>query len=229
MNLWQQGSQWFNHLSLRERALIAITVLTFILLPGFIFFIEPALIQQTSLQIKTDRLTQSNSEKKQDIQALTQQPVANDNHSLREQARQLKTELNTINRADTESSDMLLSIEQASQLLSSILNTASNLTLVSLEKVKASPVVMPRTDNEKKARNDKHQKKEGVSLFRHPLELNFTGNTTDLMAFISQIEQQQLPVTIDSVTWRYGKGQRAELSLSLYSLGVSENWLGGDL
>lgn len=225
---WQQGSQWFNRLSRRERALIMVTVLAFILLPGYVLFIEPKLIQQASLQMKTDRLVQSNNEKRQDIQSLKQQALANDQQSLSEQIRRLNAELEEINRADTEGTDRLLSTGQASQLLSSILTTAANLTLVSLEKVKASPVVMPHMDNDKNTHNGKQTKSAIVSLFRHSLALNLSGTTDDLMAFIDQIEQQKLPITIDRVIWRYGKGNHSELSLNLYSLGVSENWLGGD-
>lgn len=222
MNSLQRTSLWFNNLSIRERLLIAFTLLVFVLLPGYVIFIEPTLIKQAGAQIKIDRLTSANKERLQDIATLQRQPSSNINDDLAFEVERLKAKLQQLNSKDAENIDQLLSPAEANQALSVLLDSAKELTLLSFEKVAASPVDVGVSDAGVSSANS-----NVASLYRHPIELNLTGKTTDLLQFVTTIEKHQLPLFIERVQWTYGKNS-AELYLRLYSFGLYPTWLGGD-
>lgn len=216
MRLWTQGQSWFNALTFRERLLILITVLTFLLLPGYVLFVEPVLIEQKTLQMKIARLQSANREKQQDINTLQMQPGSNTDAMLNLKIQQLQQQL--ASQESTAQSDRLVNPQDAIAMLHALLAEGEALRIISLSKIQATPVHL--------ANNDEANKEQINSLYHHPIEMVIKGDTKNLMAYLATLEALPQRLFVDHVTWRYGKGDNAELELRLHTLATSANWLG---
>lgn len=219
MKFWSELQSWFDGLSLRERALILTTVLAFILLPGYVLLIEPAMIEQQGLQMKVERLQSSNREKQQDIRTLEAQDNNSRNDQLASQINQLQSQLTELATQASDSSSQLMNGKQAVDMLQQLLADANSIHLLSLSKATASPFLLKTPEPSKKTKLP--------PLYQHPLELALKGDTAKLIAFVEAVEALSQPLFIDQVQWIYGKGDQAELNLQLHSLSTSADWLGG--
>lgn len=211
---------WFDALTLRERLLILITVLAFILLPGYVLLIEPVLIEQQTLNLQEQRLERSNHEKRQDIQTLQAMPGKDPNNELAIRISELQQQLANQQTSVEADSQWLLSPDQVPALLSSLVKEQAGVRLVSLNKSQASPVLLKQADKSAPS-------KTLAGLYRHPLQLVLKGESSALLAYLNQLEQLPQQLFIDQVQWQYGKAENAEMMIELHSLGTSPAWLGG--
>lgn len=218
--VWSRYAARFDALSRRERGLIGLAVLAFILLVGYVLLIEPSLSRQRSLR-----------------QQLQQQSA--DLHGLREQVKAMQAKLTDpdagnraslerVRRAVGEADERLKSLqsslvapEQMAGLLDEILRRNRRLQLVALRSLPASPLI----ERKEAGGKDGAGALAGGNIFRHGVEITVSGGYGELMAYMAELEKLPQQMFWNAVKLKVDEYPRATLTLTVYTLSLDKAWL----
>ncbi|MCZ6890350.1 MAG: hypothetical protein O7H39_17815 [Gammaproteobacteria bacterium] len=106
--------------------------------------------------------------------------------------------------------------EMTPALLKDVLDRHEGLKLVKLTSLPAEVMTVTR-DNEVEVI-------EGI--YRHPLELTFTGRYFDVLAYLTALEELEWDFVWRSFDYRVGEYPLADITLEVETIGREEDWLG---
>lgn len=208
---WQQLDQKFVALSLREKWLITGCGFVAIFFVGIFTFIQPLMADADSahlstLDVKNQVITANNqvivlnNKLKADPDAKINANIA----KLQHQETQLKLELD-------KKIDSLITPQQMPALLEHVLQQSASLHLVSMESL--SPIQLTAGKD--------------VGYYIHPVRLTFTGRYFDVIGYLAQLEALPVKYYWRFLDYRVEKYPEATISLEVYTLGESKDFIGG--
>jgi len=211
---------WYESRPLRERAMLLVCLLV------VLFFIWDTLVM-SQLDLRKKNLQSQAKQLRSEISQLeARQQIAEGRKGFdpdrenRLKLEALQAQL-TNNRQQLESNiDSLISPQDMAQLLEDLLQRQGKLILHKLENQSAEAMQLGRiaaeTDTEL-----------GPVLYRHRLELEFSGDYLATLAYLKKLEQLPRKLVWEDLEIETQTYPRAYVRLSVYTLSLDRGWIGG--
>ncbi|MBU1438197.1 MAG: hypothetical protein KJ930_12050 [Gammaproteobacteria bacterium] len=218
MTLWQQYSERFLKLQLRERYLISYGTALLLLWLGVLYVIQP--MWQMHVQLKqqnrsslqqTVGLQQQIDEVQQALSVDPDQVLQQNIDKMRTVEQQLLSQIRGV-------TGRYISGEQMVQLLQDVLNQQQNIRLIALENLPAKAVLLPGA-NADKTLSDK------PLLYRHSTRLTFAGPFDGLQQLLQRLEQLPWQLHWRTLDYQVKDYPVAELQLELETVSEYDSYL----
>ncbi|CAV17335.1 type 4a pilus biogenesis protein PilO [Vibrio sp. 10N.222.54.F12] len=215
MQLWNQLSDKFLALSLREKWLLFVCGLVGLSMLVFTLLIEPAYLDLQEKNVKSMSLTQSNQKQQGELLVLQAKLNKDPDKEIDLELKKLLVESQELSFELAEIVDRLVTPSQMAQLLESVLNAGNGLKLESLESLQPEAI----SDNQENSDNSKY--------FLHPVRMELTGSYFDISIYLQALES--LPVSYYWRTFEYSVEEypKARLVFEVYTLGTRQEFIGG--
>ncbi|MEZ9598809.1 type 4a pilus biogenesis protein PilO [Vibrio sp. 10N.286.46.A8] len=215
MQLWNQLSDKFLALSLREKWLLFVCGLVGLSMLVFTLLIEPAYLDLQEKNVKSMSLTQSNQKQQGELLVLQAKLNKDPDKEIDLELKKLLVESQELSFELAEIVDRLVTPSQMAQLLESVLNAGNGLKLESLESLQPEAI----SDNQENSDNSKY--------FLHPVRMELTGGYFDISIYLQALES--LPVSYYWRTFEYSVEEypKARLVFEVYTLGTRQEFIGG--
>ena len=237
--LWQNYSQRFLAITLREQLLIFVTGVI-----AVVFIIHTLLIDQNQQRIgllekDIKRISTTIASKQQTIaifeQALAEDPNAKINRTIQEYERNLKqVDIALL----TLTSDLIDPI-QMRMALSELLALQKGVKLLSFDAISAEPLALPALNNnagteENKVANQEstepvlavEAEPETLKLYKHGLRIKLSGRYFQLRDYLRQLEQMRYRFFWQRFDYQLTEYPVSEVEIELYSLSTKQEFLG---
>ena len=208
---WDELSQRFAALSLREQWLIAITGWFGILFIGYMLIIEPQMV--TSQTVKTALVDTKNDM----ITAQNQLIVANrklqqdPDKAINQKLAQYRQEDKALQQVLEAKIGSLITPVQMAGLLEQVLRHSSALKLESMTSLPSSQLVSG----------------DQQGYFVHPIRLTFKGRYFDVVNYLNKLEALPVKYYWRSLSYQVDEYPWAKVELEVYTLGESKDFIGG--
>lgn len=204
---WQNISEKYTAFSIREKVMILSAGLVFFLFGGFTWFIEPTWQkwqqQQAELTSFEQKLTRLNSTSLK----LQEQLKIDVNLPLKQQIEQLNQNIELVEGQIQKLKTELISAEQMTQVLESMLIKTSNLKIISLAAIPSESLLNNKAEL---TETIEPADKEKIVLYQHGIKLKLEGRYEDIYQFLKQVE---------SLPWRF-YWQNFDYSVETYPNGI---------
>ncbi|EAR54548.1 hypothetical MSHA biogenesis protein MshJ [Photobacterium sp. SKA34] len=208
---WDELSQRFAALSVREQWLIAITGWFGILFIGYMLIIEPQMV--TSQTVKTALIDTQNDM----ITAQNQLIVANrklqqdPDKVINQKLAQYRQEDKALQQVLEAKIGSLITPVQMAGLLEQVLRHSSALKLESMTSLPSSQLVSG----------------DQQGYFVHPIRLTFKGRYFDVINYLNKLEALPVKYYWRSLSYQVDEYPWAKVELEVYTLGESKDFIGG--
>ncbi len=232
-----QLAERFNALTQRERATVGGAVLVGVLAVGYLLMIDPQISRQA---VQTKRIAQIKNEmaaletQMVTIQAQLKDPDASNKLALQE-VRKSMAEIDIRLRSVQ---DSLVMPEKMQGFLEGLLARNGNLELISLRTLPAEPLidkpaVKKQTEGTPAKESDAVVHKSAsvsgdisvTNIYKHAIEIRIAGNYSDLLTYLSQLENMPQHILWGRVEITVEKHPRCILTLTVYTLNLDKQWL----
>ncbi len=219
--------QRFDALSVRERALILVTLLVALLLPTVMYVIEPA--QKVQLKMSTDiaKLKAANANKHLDILTLKSSQRKDPNQLLRTQIEQRRQQLSVLNQKLLDQSQQLVSPQAMLGVLEHLLAKHQGVELVSVNKAAPQRFSLAAAGGSDAAEQaEKPEAEQEAGLYRHDLTVVVKGGFFEVIDYLQALEELPRGFFWDSIDYQVQTYPEAEVSLKIHTLSMDRGWLG---
>lgn len=204
----------FDALSLRERLLILTTGMVTLVLPLFLYGIEPAQKSHAALTGKVLALQTEVANKTLERVTLASNPKLDPDIALRERIAALEIRRDTLNATLDERAARLISPREMLSVLQAALAEHPGLALVRAEKGEAG-------------RFDGGAGNEALAgVYRHDLTLVVAGGYFEVLEYLKALEQLPRGFFWDGIDYEVKAHPRAQVTLRLHTLSTEAGWLG---
>ncbi|RVU33058.1 hypothetical protein EOE67_18460 [Rheinheimera riviphila] len=223
MSQWQQYSERFLKLQLRERYLIGYGSALLLLWLGALYLVQP--LWQMHVQLKQQNrsslqqivgLQQQIDEVQQALSVNPDQQVQQNIDSMLATEQQLLNQIRSV-------TGRYISGEQMVQLLQDVLNQQQNIRLIALENLPAKAVMLPGAVNTVAA--DGNASKDKPLLYRHGTTLTFAGHYAGLQQLLQRLEQLPWQLHWRTLDYQVKEYPQAELQLELETVSEYDSYL----
>ncbi len=212
--------QWavrFDAMSLRERLLILLTLVVSVTLLCFIYLIEPAQMASAKLRTELQLLQAQSAEARVDYELMRAAEEADPDRALQDRIDQLLQQSERQAQQFERQSAALVSPPEMMALLQQVLKGQPGIRLV--EARKAAPVTLSDAAAEDAAVSS-------ADLYRHDLELVLEGDLAQVQSFLTALENANESLFWHSIDYQLGQSPKARLTLQVYTLNTTREWLG---
>lgn len=212
---WQKMGEKFANLSPREKWLITLCCFVVILIGISVLLLEPALKNAQALKQQLVTTEQNNQRLEGEILVITAKLTKDPDQSINIEYKRLLQESQHLSEKLAKVIENLISPSQMAKLLEDVLKGSKGLTLVSLESLKAEPII-------------KNQSSENYAgYYLHPVRLELTGNYFAILNYLETLETLPVNYYWRSFNYQVEKYPQARLILEVYTLGTREEFIGG--
>lgn len=208
-------AQKYNALSLRERALVGVVVLVGIGFSWWSIYTEPTLQKIQFLNDENQKISKEVSITLATIRDIRKRMAEGVNTQKNQRLAQLKQELKLVEDRLRLKTVELIDPEDMFQLMSRLIYRESNLKLLSLKrrKVKAAITVSA-------------EQKGDVGIYRHELEVKFSGRFADILKYMQSMESLDWKLIWDEVEIVSGDYPVITVKLVISTLSTRKEWVG---
>lgn len=229
---WQRYRAWFAARNRREQVIVFVAVLAGILMIGYTYGVEPALLGAARDARATGELAATSAANRQAAAALRAQGRDPD-AAVRAELEQLRAQLAAQAERFQAVERSLVPPEKMGGLLESLLARSRGLQLVSLQTLPPTPVLEQKTAATaapgaaaKPASPPPPAAAAGEGgLYKHGVELKVSGTYAELVAYLAELEsapQRLIWGRLDLVAEQY---PRSQMTLTVYTLSLESSWL----
>jgi MSHA biogenesis protein MshJ len=205
----------FNALSIRERILFGITLLAVLAFPWWHFFAAPAMAQIEALEALNKRIDNSNSSAQQSVDQIKARLEAGVHKEEEEQLARLKQELITVEEQLQLQASELVDPEEMFQLMTQLIYKESMLKLLSLKRRAVKPALEPTDGLE-----------NGDGIYRHVLEVKFSGKYEDILAYLTALESLDWKLIWEEIKISSDKYPVFNVKVVISTLSTRKEWVG---
>ena len=208
-------AQKYNALSLRERALIGVVVLAGIGFSGWIFYAEPTLQKIQFQNDENRKISKEVSVTLATIRGIRKRISEGVNTEKEQRLAQLKQELKLVEDRLRLKTIELIDPEDMFQLMSRLIYRESNLKLLTLKRRKVKPAI---TVSE--------EQKGDVGIYRHELEVKFSGKFADILKYMQSMEALDWKLIWDEIEIVSSDYPVITVKLVISTLSTRKEWVG---
>jgi len=208
-------TQWFDQRALRERVVLLLCAVAIMVAAVYLLVLEPAAKKRTSASRQIEQMTAEISRLEITEGLIKERSQVDPDREWRERHDQLVQQLAEQRQQLHLGIAHLVTPAEMPELLKQML-TQDDLHLLSLSNLPAELVSSGGQSSDRSPR-----------LYRHGLQLELRGDYLSLLAYLRQLEQLPRFLVWEEVTVSTQEYPAATIRLRVYTLGLSEGWLGG--
>lgn len=212
MEHWIKAKEAFSALSQREKILITLVGWVAVIFISLTFLVEPKVAQYQKEERDITRLNNSISSSKQQIELAQFRLQKDPNVEINKQYQALTLESQALAELLSNRVAALVSPSQMAQLLETVLQESSKLTLLSMSTLRSERLL---------------DENNVAGYYIHPVKLVLSGNYFDIEAYLSSLEALPVKYYWRNFNYEVKKYPIAELSIEVYTLGSSKGFIGG--
>ncbi len=208
-------AQNFNVLTLRERCLFVITVIVSISVVWWYFYVEP-------IQTKTQFLIEENNRISRDVQItrnaisdIRNKIAAGVNQDKTQRLAQLELALEAVEERLRLKTIELIDPDQMFQLMTRLVYRESRLKLLSLKRREVKPALAPS-----------EEKQEEAAIYRHVLEVKFSGKFQDILKYMQTLENLDWKLIWDEIEIITDEYPLITVKVVISTLSTRKEWVG---
>lgn len=205
----------FNALSIRERILFGITLLAILAFPWWHFFAAPAIAQIEKMEAYNKRIDYSNSSSKLSVDQIKARLEAGVHNEKKEQLARLKQELMTVEEQLQLQASELVDPEEMFKLMTRLIYKESMLKLLSLKRRAVKSALEPTGGLE-----------NGVGIYRHVLEVKFSGKYEDIFAYLTSLESLDWKLIWEEIKISSDEYPFFNVKVVISTLSTRKEWVG---
>lgn len=211
----------YKKLKPRERALVLSALLAVVFTAWSALIYQP--MQQSFSKVSNDVATM-----RKDIEALKAQQTVfmqsrnqDPNAETKLRIAKLDEELVKLNTQLQAKLRGLIAPREMAGMLEGILKQHSNLQLQRIQNISAQPIVENDSEDD-----TPEVHKNVVEIYRHGVEIEFTGSYLDTLAFFQALKSLPYEFYWDAVQYEVDKYPVARVILTVHTLSLKEGWIG---
>lgn len=212
MEHWIKAKEAFSALSQREKILITLVGWVAVIFISLTFLVEPKIAEYQKVERDITRLNNSISSLKQQIELAQFRLQKDPNVEINQQYQALTLESQDLAELLSTRVAALVSPSQMAQLLETVLQESSKLTLLSMSTLRSERLL---------------DENNVAGYYIHPVKLVLSGNYFDIEAYLSSLEALPVKYYWRNFNYEVKKYPIAELSIEVYTLGSSKGFIGG--
>lgn len=235
---WQNYSDKFSSLSVREQTLVAITGLVAIVFILYFYVIEGTFSNVANINKHNSQLMNETRNLQNTIIEL-QAALRNDpNENLKRQIVQYQQKLAKIDQSLLVLTSKLVDPIQMRLALEQLLRMQKGVKLVSFEVSGAQPIVthphktvadnsnVPKNNNLKVVNKNLGKKATDLGLYRHTIKLKLSGTYFQLRDYLTQLESLPWKFFWEKFDYQLTTYPKSELNIEIYSLSLKQEFIG---
>ena len=209
------AAQNFNALTFRERCLFVITVIVSISVVWWYFYAEP-------IQTKTQFLIEENNRISRDVQItrnaisdIRNKIAAGVNQDKTQRLAQLELALEAVEERLRLKTIELIDPDKMFQLMTRLVYRESRLKLLSLKRREVKPALAPS-----------EEKQEEAAIYRHVLEVKFSGKFQDILKYMQTLENLDWKLIWDEIEIITDEYPLITVQVVISTLSTRKEWVG---
>ena len=215
MNSLKANAAKFDALSLRERAMVALVVLVLILFAWWYLYAEPTIKLARSQAADNQRISSEVNATLTAIKGIRARIAAGVNREKQEKLAQLRRQLEAVEEDLHLKTVELIDPEDMFELMSELVYKDSRLKLMSLKRREVKPAIEPADDQ-----------KTDAGIYRHVLEVKFSGTFVDILEYMQSLEKLDWKLIWDEIEIISGDYPQVTVKLVISTLSTREEWVG---
>jgi len=237
---WQDYSDKYVMLSIREQYLILLTGLVAVVFITFYLFIGTQITQNKQASQAIMRLQLSNQSLQASVMEMQTALQQDPNEETRNKIAQYEAKLARIDENLLTLTSELISPVQMRYALLDLLKLEKGVTLLSFELRGAEPLLTNDLTKSDIAKNNtsadtKLKQSEpnlnskadvGVNLYRHGIKIKLSGSYFDLRDYLSRLEKLSWKFFWQDFNFKLTEYPKSELEIQMYSLGTKKEFVG---
>lgn len=214
---WRQWREQFSGLARREKLLVFLAVLAGVALGGWQLMVTPVLAEREQVWDRTQALEEEHQALATQRESLSAELDEDPNEQLERRAAQLQRRLDRLDTDLEELTTGLISPEDMVAVLRDMLSEHEGVELqgVSHQAPRAVSVAGEQVSGE-----------DGSGLYAHSVRVVISGEFKNLFRYFQALEAMDDRLGWRTLDYRVTDWPRAEVSISLQTLSLYEEWLG---
>ena len=214
---WRHWRERFSALARREKLLVFLAVLAGVVLGGWQLMVTPVLAEREQVRDRTQTLQEEHQALVEQRESLNAELEEDPNEQLERRAAQLQRRLDRLDTDLEELTTGLISPEDMVAVLRDMLSEHDGVELqgVSHRAPRAVSVAGEQVAGE-----------DGSGLYAHSVRVVISGEFQDLFRYLQALEAMDDRLGWRTLDYRVTDWPRAEVSISLQTLSLYEEWLG---
>lgn len=207
----------YQALSNREKALLLLSALV-------VLYLLSSLLVFSPLDKRQQQLTQARDQEQQSVSALSVEMAtyaqalnSDPDQAKKAQLQSLENQLQTLDQSLVEASVGLVAAEQLPRLLQQVLENMNSLQLLEMKTLPVAELLLAGEQPDD-GLLDEQQHQDSVAVFKHGVEVVFTGNYFDVLAYLQVLETLKWRFYWDQLDYQVVDYPVARAQLRVYTL-----------
>lgn len=242
MSQWQQYSEKYLTMTLREQILVLITGLVVVVMGFYNLVIDGNLQQAEQLKKGNSQLVKANADLQLSIDEMRRRVADDPNKVLMTQIAAYQQKVKQIDSALLQLTSELIDPLEMRTALSELLAMQPGVTLVSFELIGANRIMLgspeKRQLSEQQASkeqaepvqvidaNEQTAENQSIGLYRHGIRLKLTGSYFQLRNYLRQLENLSWRFFWQEFDYQLSDYPKSELMIEIYSLSTEKEFIG---
>ena len=205
----------FDSQSPRERGLIALTLIVSLGLIWWSYFAQPKLMQIDAVQQENQRMGREVDSKRALVAEIRRRIAAGVHKEKELQLVKLRRQLATLEDKLRVKTVELIDPEKMFQLMNQLIYSDSRLKLLSLKRLEVKPAI-PVTDDQP----------EDQGIYRHVLEIQFSGKFLDILSYMQSLEHLDWKLLWDEIEIISEEYPLTSVKVVISTLSTRKEWVG---
>jgi len=223
MSRWQQLSEQYLQLQLRERRLIYLASLALLLWLGVLYAVEPLWQSLQAGKQQQKLVLQQMAQLQQQVDTVLQVLNTDPNTQIRTQISQSEQQRDELSQQIKQLTGRYVSPEQMLPLLQDVLKSSPGVKLLRMRSLQAEPVSLAPTPQA--AATPGQNMPAAPLLYLHKTEISFSGQYAQLQRLLQQLEQLPWQLHWHQLEYKVSEHPQAELRLELETISEQADYL----
>ena len=212
----RQYAQRFDALSLRERGLIAVSVIVVVSFIWWSYYAAPRMNKIEALQMENQRIAGDVENQRSLVRKIRQSIAAGVQQDKEDQLARLSKDLAALEEQLRVTTIELIDPEKMFQLMNQLIDRDSRLKLLSLKRREVRPAIP----------SDDEAEVDESSIYRHVLEIEFAGKYLDILRYMQGLEALDWKLLWDEIEIVADEYPSATVKVLISTLSTRKEWVG---
>lgn len=224
-NTLKQYAQRFDAQSLRERVLIALTLVVAGSFLWWSYYAEPKMAQIAAKQKENQRIGTEVESTRAVVRQIRQRIAAGVHQEKEVQLTKLRDELAAVEDQLRVKTVELIDPEKMFRLMNELVYRDSKLKLLSLKRREVKPAIPEEVSDDGDGGQPAAQSKE-PSIYRHVLEIQFAGKFLDILKYMQTLENLDWKLLWDEIDIVSEEYPTTAVKVVISTLSTRKEWVG---
>jgi len=213
--IYKANAEKFNALSIRERFLVGFTIFCVIILFWWYFFASPMMLKIVSMENNNLRITTVIDSAQLSVDQIKERLEAGVHKKSKAKLARLKQELIKTEAQLKLKATELIDPEEMFQLMTRLIYKESNLKLHSLKRRGVKPAI-----------ENREGKENTDGIYRHVLEVKFSGQYEDIFNYMKSLEALEWKLIWEEIAVSNDEYPVVNVTIVISTLSMRQEWVG---